>query len=246
MIKQLFNAFGVDIVKLNKSPQQTLLGIRSYPIQTIIDVGANKGQFARHISGIFPQAQLYCFEPLPKPFQELEAWAKRQNQNQVTALNFALGESDSSTEMFLHIDHSPSSSLLATTETSIHLFPQTKRQEKIPIKLTTLDNAYHRFFPDAVNDILIKLDVQGYEAQVIRGGQEVFQQAKACILEVSLDSLYQEQANFKDLLLMLDTLKFSYAGNLAQIYAKDGHVMLKMVMLSILMPFLLKKLPNYV
>jgi FkbM family methyltransferase len=224
IIKRLFNTLGTDIVKLNQSPQQTLLGIRSYPIQTIIDVGANNGQFARYISGIFPQAQLYCFEPLPKPFQTLEAWAKRQNKNQVTALNFALGESDSMTEMFLHVNHSPSSSLLAPTETLTHLFPQTEGQTKIPIKLTTLDHAYHQFFPDLVSDILIKLDVQGYEEHVIRGGQEVFQQAKACILEVSLDALYQEQANFKDILLLLDTLKFNYAGNLAQIYAQDGHV----------------------
>ncbi|NJO15248.1 MAG: FkbM family methyltransferase [Thioploca sp.] len=222
-IKRLFNVFGVDIVKLNQSPQQTLLGIHSLPIQTVIDVGANTGQFARYISNLFPQAKLYCFEPLTKPFQQLEAWAQHQ-KNQIITLNLALGEEEGIKKMFLHIDHNPSSSLLATTEIAANLFPQTTRQEEVSVKLTTLDSAYHQFFPNLMDDILIKLDVQGYEEKVILGGKEIFSRAKACILEISLDKLYQEQAHFKNILIMLDNLKFDYAGNLSQIYAKDGHV----------------------
>lgn len=49
VIKQVFNRLGVDIIPLNRQPTQTVLGLRSLPIRTIIDVGANKGQFARYI-----------------------------------------------------------------------------------------------------------------------------------------------------------------------------------------------------
>lgn len=71
MIKKVFNTVGLDIVRLSKNPQNSLLGLRNSSIRTIIDVGANTGQFARYISAIFPDANLYCFEPLSEPFKEL-------------------------------------------------------------------------------------------------------------------------------------------------------------------------------
>lgn len=211
-------------MRLPNSPAYTLFGLRSRPIRTVIDVGANRGQFARYISGIFPQAKIYCFEPLPGPFQELESWAQQQGQGQVTAVNMALGEREGTTEMFLHADHSASSSLLASTELTATEFPQTKRQKIVSVKLTTLDGAYHELFNELEDDILIKLDVQGYEDRVIRGATVILGRAKACIVEVSLDSLYLNQATFESILVLLNGFDFCYAGNLHQNYAQDGRV----------------------
>jgi hypothetical protein len=39
------------------------------PVRAIIDAGANTGQFARMIEKIFPEANIYCFEPLGEGFQ---------------------------------------------------------------------------------------------------------------------------------------------------------------------------------
>ena len=211
-------------MRLPNSPAYTLLGLRSCSVRTVIDVGANCGQFAHYIRGIFPQARIYCFEPLPGPFQELSSWAEQQGQGEVTAFNFALGNRAGMTEMFFHVDHSPSSSLLESTDLNAREFPQTKRKEKVFVKLAILDDVYHELTAELEDDILIKLDVQGYEDRVIRGGKNIFERAKCCIVEVSLDSLYFSQANFKDICLMLDDLQFRYAGNLAQTYANDGRV----------------------
>ena len=63
----------------------------------------------------------------------------------------------------------------------------------------------------------------GYEDRVIAGGKRLFELAAACILEVSLDSLYEGQAEFMELLTMLDGLGFRYGGNLEQSYDQDGH-----------------------
>jgi hypothetical protein len=73
-------------------------------------------------------------------------------------------------------------------------------------------------------DILIKLDVQGYEDRVIRGGMETFRKARACILEINLDQIYEKQADFRDLTDMLYGLGYRYVGNLDQTYGGDGHV----------------------
>jgi hypothetical protein len=46
IIKQTINQLGFDIIPLNRQPTQTLLGLRSLPICTVIDVGANKKRYA--------------------------------------------------------------------------------------------------------------------------------------------------------------------------------------------------------
>lgn len=218
------NRLGFDIISLHKQPSHTLLGLRSSPIHTILDIGANTGQFARYIRDIFPKARLYCFEPLPTPYRELTDWAKQQGNGVVTTFNLALGQKEGVIKMFMHTEHSPSSSLLASTDLNQALFPQTSLQQMVDVQLTTLNHISQQLSAELIDDILIKLDVQGYENRVIYGGEELFKRAKAVILEVCLDELYTDQASFKELLLQLDSCGFQYEGNLSQIYAQDGHV----------------------
>lgn len=221
-IKAGFNQAGFDVVRRKNSPSLTLLGLHSWPIRTVIDIGANTGQFAREISDFFPNAKLYCFEPLPEPFDALSTWAKTQ-QGRAVPFNLAVGETEGEVEMFLHEDHTPSSSLLATTKLTERYYPFTKEQKRIRVRQTTLDAALDEGRVALTSEILIKLDVQGYEARVIAGGHKTFAKASACILEVSLDALYEGQADFKELLLMLEELGYRYVGNLDQAYGEDGH-----------------------
>ena len=88
----------------------------------------------------------------------------------------------------------------------------------------TLDQAVAAEHIPLTPDILIKIDVQGYEDRVIKGGAKTFTQATACILEVSIEHLYENQPSFGDLLIMLGDLGFDYAGNLFQSYTADGDV----------------------
>ena len=90
--------------------------------------------------------------------------------------------------------------------------------------MRTLDNALVHIIDDLSPEILIKLDVQGYEDRVIKGGKKILKKAKALILEVNLDSLYQQQATFNEIIQMLDDLGYSYGGNFDQAYDNDGHV----------------------
>lgn len=71
LVKKAFNLIGLDVNIRSKSPKYSLFGIRNLPINTIIDIGANTGQFAKEISKIFPKAKIFCFEPLPDAFKEL-------------------------------------------------------------------------------------------------------------------------------------------------------------------------------
>ncbi len=222
-IKNIAHAFGVDILKRQNSPRLTLLGLKGCPFRTIIDVGANTGQFAKEISRFFPTATLYCFEPVPSSFQELKNWALAE-RGRVVPYNLAIGDSECDLEMFVHEDHTTSSSLLPSTNIAKSLFPFIEKQKLVLVRQTTLDAIIASTKIELQPEILIKVDVQGYEDKVILGGKQAFRAASACILEISLDNLYEKQARFIDLLIMLGELGYQYKGNLDQVYGQDGHV----------------------
>lgn len=189
-------------------------------IDTIVDVGANKGQFARQILKIFPHAQIHSFEPLPSAFEALKGWAA--SRPSVNTYNVAVGDSNGFVNMNFHTDHGASSSILNTTSTEEALYPMTRNQQTISVPLRKLDDL---LAADVLEGgVLIKLDVQGYEDRVLRGGARVLERARAVILEVCLDPLYENQADFEDLLTTLTGHGYRYVGNLHQVYGDDGRV----------------------
>ena len=220
-IRNVLRKHLVDARHYASVPKRTYLGLTARPIRTVVDVGANKGQFAQRALKAFPQARLFCFEPVPAAVEVLEAWAAGE-ANRVEVLPIAVGEEPGTVEMFHHLDHDPASSLLPTTAFNDDLYPQTRRQQAIEVAIRTLDEALAPFGLE--DEILVKMDVQGFEDRVIRGGPKTFARAAACILEVSLDTLYEGQATFQDLNAALDAHGFRYAGNLSQEIAADGHV----------------------
>jgi FkbM family methyltransferase len=222
-LRSVVNRTGFDVVRLHSSPRRTLLGLVGHEFRSVIDVGANKGQFAKEISALFPHAQLFCFEPLEEPFRALSEWAGLQG-GRVRCYKTALGESEGVVTMQEHSDHSPSSSLLATTETCQELYPQTRAAQSTSIRIATMDEVLADELPKIPRDILLKLDVQGFEDRVIRGGRGVLSQCHAVILEVCVAPLYQAQANFQVLNNLLYEAGFSYVGNLDQVFGPDGKV----------------------
>ena len=212
-----------DRIKLAVRRSANALGLRSMGIRTVIDVGANTGQFARYIRSVLPEAKVICFEPLPGPFEDLKTWAM-DHKGGVTALNIALGENEGVVEMFQHTDHSPSSSLLHSTPVSHSYYPFTEREAPVTVRLSSLDKALAESGIAIDPEVLIKLDVQGYEDRVIKGALQTLRSAKACLTEIDFDTLYDGQCTFRDVWKLLDDLGYRYVGNFEQTYAADGHV----------------------
>lgn len=169
IIRKGLNLLGFDVIRLHQVPKRTLLGLSRHNIGTIIDVGANEGQFARTAAKIFPRAELYCFEPLEDPFRKLSAWAQSQN-GRVRCFQMALGDQEGEAEMHLHVQHTPSSSLLASTATCHRLYPQTQVESLTRVRVSTLDEALKDALDRMPRELLLKLDVQGFEDRVLRGG----------------------------------------------------------------------------
>ena len=65
--------------------------------------------------------------------------------------------------------------------------------------------------------VLLKLDVQGYENRVLRGGVQILKWVDYLLVEVSFRPLYDGQASFNEIYEFLVEAGFSYAGNLDQL-----------------------------
>jgi len=94
-----------------------------------------------------------------------------------------------------------------------HNFPYTTRESIIKVRIAKLDD----FIKDLniEENLLVKMDVQGFEDKVITGGINTIKKASIIILETSFQSSYKGQPLFEDI---YDLLKedFKYMGSLDQ------------------------------
>ena len=221
-LKNVAAAFGYHVVRNHNNPEHTLMGLARFGFDTILDVGANAGQFAGEIRKRFPSAKLFCFEPVPEPFAKLSEWAAQDGR--ATAIQTALGDVPGHLEMFVHTDATPSSSLLQTTAQTQSLYPTTKNQHKIVVDIQRLDDWAAAQKLALTGNILLKIDVQGFETKVLRGAPNILQHIKAAIVEVNIEQLYEGQSRFSDIVQLFDAAGLGYAGNLSQACAADGRI----------------------
>lgn len=221
-LKQLASFLGFHVVRNYQYPPNTFLGLLNHRFATVVDVGANTGQFVRRTVQKIPTAKYYCFEPVPAAFDALSSWA--QNFPNVTAANLALSDKPGALRMNIHTDHSTSSSLLNTTEHSHETYPFTQKQEKATVRVSTLDDYFNENSYKLLPEVLLKLDVQGFELPILLGGARTLAQTRALIIEVCVAPLYDGQSDFADVFELLRGHRFKFVGNFDQLYGSDGRV----------------------
>jgi FkbM family methyltransferase len=210
-VKKALALLGLEI----RRARTPLLGCREVPVRTVLDIGANIGQFATFIGEQFPTARVYSFEPLPDVFESLVKTTDRLGER-FMALNYGLGEHRQQLVMHRHLEHSPSSSLLSTTPLAREQFTHTVATQPVQVQIISLDELVASRTIVLEAEVFIKVDVQGFEDRVLRGGQQTVKGAAACLLEVSLVPLYEGQPTFSTLLDLMEEFGFMYAGNMEQ------------------------------
>jgi len=180
-------------------------------LDTLIDVGANTGQFARHFRSFRADSLIYSFEPLRDCFDELQQ--AMADVPGFTAFNVALGESDEQTEFFRSA-YSESSSLLQMGESHKQLFPFTRDITTETVTLRRLDSYVNEII--VRGGLMVKIDVQGAEARVLRGGRRVLSKADAVLAEVGYLPLYVGQATLREIAELLDDCGLTFMGTIDQ------------------------------
>lgn len=175
--------------------------------RTVIDVGANKGQFALFALRRFPRAQLYCFEPLPQAYEKL---------TQVTTHSFRVcaeqsGIADSDGRSSFKVSHrDDSSSLHDPSPLQLQAFPDTKMVSELEINVARLDTIIP--LTDLAEPFLLKIDVQGSELEVLSGAKRLLGQDGDVLVEASFAELYTNQALAADIVSVLRSTGYHLQG----------------------------------
>lgn len=170
--------------------------LKIYQIDTVLDVGANTGQFAfelRHDMGY--KNKILSFEPLSTAFSILQKNANGDDAWEV--FNHALGDLELTTEINVAAN-SESSSLLPMLPSHLKSAPQSQYIGKEQISVKTLDQIFPALCQDARN-IYLKLDTQGFEKNVLLGAASSLGRIDTVQMELSLVPLYNNQMLFSEM-----------------------------------------------
>jgi FkbM family methyltransferase len=190
-------------------------------IRTVIDVGGFVGSFAYAVGAILPEAQIYSFEPLDGNYRQMIKNLSPRGRFQ--AFQTALGDRKG-TLGFFQDDFSASSSALEMADLHRRAFPKTGHQTRITVPLARLDDYLDRM--DLHPPVLLKLDVQGYEAAVLRGAAQTLKQVDFLLTEVSFQELYAGQPLFDEIHALLAGQGFRYAGSFDSMLSPlDGSIL---------------------
>jgi FkbM family methyltransferase len=179
MIKSLVRQYLARRFKVPEIPVSlNTLALLGFSPDIIFDVGAYQGDFAKCCCKIFPNAQVVCFEVLEHKVQQLEKTFI--NNAQIQVFPTLLG-AETKEAVPLHNVETASSILLEHIPQN---FPVTFHP------MTTVDEIVANNF-DARSPDLLKLDVQGYELEVLKGAENTLQKIQVILVELNLLDIHQ-------------------------------------------------------
>jgi len=183
LFRQFLRGAGYDFAKLKR--RMKLLD--SYNIDTVLDIGANSGQFASRMRDYLGyKNRILSFEPLSSAFELLKANAEGDPNWEV--FNSALGDTEGTQEINI-AGNSQSSSLLDMLPSHLESAPQSEYIGTETIQVTRLDSVFEDLCRTSSN-IYMKIDTQGFESRVLRGAEDSLSHIDTVQLEMSLVPLY--------------------------------------------------------
>ena len=191
--------------------------VLSPDLATVVDIGANRGQFALAAREWAPGARVIAFEPLPEPAAKFRMLF--QGDSSVRLHQMAIGPEAGEATIHVSFDDD-SSSLLPIDEAQVGLFPRTAEKELRNVSVIPLRDVLDA---DAtLAPALLKVDVQGYELEVLRGCEPLLDRFAYVYVECSFAELYQGQALADKVISWLHTRGFRLAGVYNMHYDRRG------------------------
>ena len=203
---------GLDLVRFsgqhNLRSHLSLL-ILDYKINLIIDVGANEGQFGEFLRELGFTGQIISFEPVEAAFNKLHSVSAGDPNWQI--FNFALGAEPA--EAYINVSEFTSfSSLLTPSDYALGHWKNSRVDHQQKITIRTLDQCFEEELIPASEAILLKMDTQGYDLEVFKGGRQSLSKISAILSELSLVAVYNEMPDYKKSLSTYEAAGFFVSG----------------------------------
>lgn len=177
-----------------------------YNIDTVLDIGANSGQFMQQLRGDLGYTnRIISFEPLSSAFELLKANAERDPNCEV--FNIALGDTDERREINI-AGNSYSSSLLDMLPSHLKSAPESRYIGREIIEVKRLDSIFDSLCK-STNRVYMKIDTQGYESKVLKGAEKSLMQIDTVQMEMSLVPLYEGELLFNEMCMLMSEKGYS-------------------------------------
>lgn len=169
-------AWGVDAMN------QSFLKEKVQPGAVVYDIGANRGQMALYFSKLVgPSGKVLSFEPVPENFQLLEQNISLNHLINVAAFQLALAADDKPRQFCFH-SQSHTMGTFADKMTKLDYW-----EKQIEVKCDTLD---HLIATGLLKPDVLKIDVEGAGAEVLKGAEQTLRQHRPMIyMEVHASSI---------------------------------------------------------
>ena len=186
-------------------------------VKTIIDIGANKGQFSLVARYVFQKANIFSFEPLKKPAKKY--YKLFNSDKKITLFQSAIGPKREAVKMHVS-NRDDSSSLLNIGKNQTTIFPGTGESHTEEIKVAPLNSFLSK--ENLIYPVLVKIDVQGFELEVLKGSEDLFEFIDYIYVECSFIELYEGQSLVDEVITFLEKYKFKLKGVYNIFYDKKG------------------------
>mgnify|MGYP001807681604 CR=1 FL=1 len=180
--------------------------LQRFSFDTVVDIGANRGQFATFARATFPQARIVSFEPLKEPADRFSSLFV--DDPRVTLVRSAVGATAG--DLVMHVtEKEDSSSLLEVgalqNATFGSIVVETRLVQCAPLEQLLRPEELGR-------DNLLKIDTQGYELEVLKGSEAYLPSFTAIYCELSFAELYIGQPTASTVIRYLHERCFELRG----------------------------------
>nr|WP_245843182.1 FkbM family methyltransferase [Mycolicibacterium vulneris] len=192
------------------SKRQFAKQLEMHDVNVVLDIGANSGQYATDLRMAAYKGRIVSFEPLSGPFSLLESKASKDPL--WDCRQCALGDVDGTISINVAGNSGASSSVLPMLKSHQEAFPPANYIGTEDVPVYRLDSvAADCIMPTDVT--FLKIDVQGFERQVIAGGRStVADRAVGMQLELSFQPLYDGGMLIREALDLVYSLGFTLTG----------------------------------
>lgn len=198
---------GYEIVLIDPvypAANRRLTMMAHHGVNTVLDVGANTGQYASALRRARYKEEILSFEPLSEAYVQLEMKSRPDPKWRV--FQCAIGDENGEAEINI-AGNSESSSLLPMLDMHLRNAPESQYRATEHVKVSTLDSVLQNVLSEE-SRVFLKIDTQGYEHRVLNGATSVLRQVRLIECELSLVPLYEGQYLFQNMLNLLDGLGF--------------------------------------
>ena len=160
----------------------------------MIDIGAHEGEFLSSFLKIKKIKKYYCFEPQIKIFKRLKK--KYKDNNKIKFFNFPLGDKPKKKKLFLS-KLTSTATLSSFNKVSLYLkfknfILNNQNQQSVIVKQKTFDQIFKK---TNIKKSFLKIDVEGYELNVLKGSKKKIKEVKYILIEDQYFNQYKNDFN---------------------------------------------------